>query len=109
MGTAFVFSLALSQDQHDCHTPALGPFKPRAAKIFNEREIAGIREACRIGRLVLDAAHAAVRPGVTTDEIDRVVSPHRLLQCLLPKPCSRKAGHVFEWSSQPASVTAMLL
>ena len=26
-----------------------------------------------IGRQVLDKAHAAVRPGVTTDEIDRVV------------------------------------
>ena len=40
----------------------------------SEKDIAGIREACRIGRLVLDAAHAAIRPGVTTDEIDRVVS-----------------------------------
>jgi hypothetical protein len=37
-------------------------------------EIAGIRRACRVGREVLDAAAAAVRPGVTTDEIDRVVS-----------------------------------
>ena len=37
-------------------------------------EIKGIREACLIGRRILDAAHAAVRPGVTTDEIDRVVS-----------------------------------
>ena len=27
-----------------------------------------------MGREVLDAAHRAVRPGVTTDEIDRVVS-----------------------------------
>jgi hypothetical protein len=27
-----------------------------------------------VGREVLDAAHKAVRPGVTTDEIDRVVS-----------------------------------
>ena len=42
--------------------------------IRSERHIAGIREASRIGRLVLDAAHAAVRPGVTTDELDRIVS-----------------------------------
>lgn len=28
----------------------------------------------RVGREVLDAAHAVVAPGVTTDEIDRVVS-----------------------------------
>jgi len=33
----------------------------------------GIREACRIGRLVLDRAHAAVDVGVTTDHIDQVV------------------------------------
>lgn len=35
--------------------------------------IKGIREACLIARRILDAAHAAVRPGVTTEEIDRVV------------------------------------
>ncbi|NKB39677.1 MAG: type I methionyl aminopeptidase [Ilumatobacter sp.] len=34
---------------------------------------AGIREACRIGRLVLDRAHAAINVGVTTDHIDEVV------------------------------------
>lgn len=33
----------------------------------------GIRTACRVGRLVLDRAHAAIAPGVTTDDIDRVV------------------------------------
>lgn len=36
-------------------------------------EEAGIREACRIGRLVLDRAHAAIAPGITTDYIDEVV------------------------------------
>jgi hypothetical protein len=37
---------------------------------------AGACRVCwhRVGREVLDAAHAAVAPGVTTDEIDRVVS-----------------------------------
>jgi methionine aminopeptidase len=64
----------------------------RAVKIRSERDIAGIREACRIGRQVLDAAHAAVRPGITTDEIDRIVSPCCRLQ-LLPSPCA--AGEVF--------------
>jgi methionyl aminopeptidase len=61
------------------------------AKIHSERDIAGIREACLIGRQVLDAAHAAVRPGITTDEIDRIVSPCCRLQ-LLPSPCA--AGEV---------------
>lgn len=36
-------------------------------------EIEGLRAACRLAREVLDEAHAAVRPGITTDEIDRVV------------------------------------
>ena len=36
-------------------------------------EVEGLRAACRLAREVLDEAHAAVRPGVTTDEIDRVV------------------------------------
>jgi methionyl aminopeptidase len=46
--------------------------KPRSGK-----ELAGIREAARIGRLVLDAAAAAVAPGITTDEIDRIVRTMR--------------------------------
>lgn len=35
----------------------------------------GIREACLVARRILDAGHAAVRPGATTDDIDRVVRP----------------------------------
>lgn len=33
-----------------------------------------MRVACRLAREILDKAHAAVKPGVTTDEIDQVVS-----------------------------------
>lgn len=33
-----------------------------------------MRVACRLAREILDKAHATVKPGVTTDEIDRVVS-----------------------------------
>ena len=32
-----------------------------------------MRAACNLGREILDAAHRIIRPGVTTDEIDRVV------------------------------------
>eukprot|EP00882_Tetradesmus_deserticola_P008357 GHRQ01008814.1.p1 GENE.GHRQ01008814.1~~GHRQ01008814.1.p1 ORF type:complete len:202 (+),score=66.46 GHRQ01008814.1:1308-1913(+) len=46
----------------------------RAVAIRSAEEAAGIRRACRVGREVLDAAAAVVRPGITTDEIDRVVS-----------------------------------
>lgn len=40
--------------------------------IRTPKQIAGHRAACALGRDILDAAHRAVRPGVTTDEIDRV-------------------------------------
>jgi methionyl aminopeptidase len=42
-------------------------------KVYTPEEIAGIREACRIGREVLDIAGLAVRVGITTDELDEVV------------------------------------
>jgi methionyl aminopeptidase len=48
--------------------------RPTAAvPIWSGKALEGIRAACRVGREVLDKAHAAVRPGVTTDEIDRIV------------------------------------
>ena len=50
--------------------------------VLNAAQIAGVRRACVLGRQILDAAHRAVKPGVTTDEIDRVVvrpPPSRLL------------------------------
>ncbi len=37
------------------------------------QQLEGIRAACLLGRRILDAAHAAIRPGITTDEIDKVV------------------------------------
>lgn len=49
-----------------------------AAPVYTARQIEGIRAACVAGREVLDLAAAAVRPGVTTDELDRVVCASRL-------------------------------
>ena len=42
-------------------------------KILNKEEIAGMRKVCRLAREVLDLAAAEVRPGVTTDHIDKIV------------------------------------
>ena len=39
---------------------------------LDDREIEDLRVACRLGREVLDEAAAAVGPGVTTDELDRI-------------------------------------
>lgn len=47
-----------------------------AAPVRTAKQIAGLRKACRIAREILDKGHAAIRPGVTTDEIDKVVSSH---------------------------------
>jgi hypothetical protein len=63
---------------HGCgahQNPPARAFAPLpAVAVRTAAELAGIRKACLVGREVLDAAHRAVRPGVTTDEIDRVVS-----------------------------------
>lgn len=54
--------------------------------IRTEKEIAKARAACRIGREVLDEAARAVRPGVTTDEIDRVVHEATVERGAYPSP-----------------------
>ena len=40
----------------------------------------------RLGREVLDAAHRAVKPGVTTDEIDRIVHEVTIQGGAYPSP-----------------------
>ena len=57
----------------DVHAAAVQTCCGRTVPIRSAREIEGLRAACRLAREVLDKAHAVVRPGVTTDEIDRVV------------------------------------
>jgi len=42
-------------------------------RVLDDEEIEGMRVACRLGREVLDEAAQVIGPGVTTDEIDRIV------------------------------------
>ncbi|PNW82456.1 hypothetical protein CHLRE_06g279750v5 [Chlamydomonas reinhardtii] len=49
-------------------------------------DTAGIRAACRIGREVLDLAAAAAKPGVTTDELDRIVHEAMIERGAYPSP-----------------------
>lgn len=42
-------------------------------RILDEKGIQGMRKVCRLGREVLDIAVRAAKPGVTTEEIDRIV------------------------------------
>jgi len=45
-----------------------------------------VREAAIVGREIVDAAHRIIRPGVTTDEIDRVVHETHLEYNAYPAP-----------------------
>ncbi|GMM29480.1 methionine aminopeptidase [Martiniozyma asiatica (nom. inval.)] len=55
-------------------------------KILTEEEIEKMRKVCRFGREVLDAAGAAVKPGVTTDELDRIVHEESIKRNCYPSP-----------------------
>jgi len=57
-------------------------------RVYGEEELenGGLRHACRMGREVLDIAGKAVRAGVTTDEIDRVVHEACMERDCYPSP-----------------------
>ena len=58
-------------------------------RIYTSEELDGeygLRHACRMGREVLDIAGKALRPGVTTDEIDRIVHEATIERECYPSP-----------------------
>ncbi|KAI9490854.1 peptidase M24, structural domain-containing protein [Zychaea mexicana] len=55
-------------------------------RVLSPEEIQATREACRITREVLETAAAAVRVGVTTDEIDRIVHEATIERGAYPSP-----------------------
>lgn len=55
-------------------------------KILDDEEIEGMKVACRLGRLCLDAAANACDVGVTTDEIDRIVHETAVENDCYPSP-----------------------
>jgi len=60
-----------------------------AIRVYTETELDvefGLRHACRMGREVLDIAGKALRPGVTTDEIDRIVHEACIERDCYPSP-----------------------
>lgn len=50
-----------------------GKIIPNKKLIKNDRQIEGIREACRINTLILDKVASEIRVGMTTEDIDRIV------------------------------------
>uniref|UniRef100_A0A9J2P1A9 Methionine aminopeptidase n=1 Tax=Ascaris lumbricoides TaxID=6252 RepID=A0A9J2P1A9_ASCLU len=60
--------------------------KKESPKVLNDEEIEGMRTACRLAREVLDEAARVCAPGVTTDEIDRVVHEACIQRECYPSP-----------------------
>lgn len=54
--------------------------------IHTDKEIAKIRKACKIARGAIDAGHRAVKPGVTTEHIDKIVHDFIISQGAYPSP-----------------------
>jgi methionyl aminopeptidase len=58
-------------------------------RVYTEEEIEGengLRHASRMGREVLDIGGRALRPGVTTDEIDRIIHEATVERECYPSP-----------------------
>ena len=58
----------------------------KSAAVRTPAELAGIRAACRVAREILDEAAAAIRPGITTDEIDAIVHAATIKAGAYPSP-----------------------
>jgi len=54
--------------------------------IHTEEEIKGVREACQLGRKMLDLAHRMIRVGITTEEIDKAVHEATIKAGAYPSP-----------------------
>lgn len=57
-----------------------------SAELKEADDPTGLRHACKMGREVLDVAGRALRVGVTTDEIDRVVHDAAMERDVYPSP-----------------------
>lgn len=55
-------------------------------RVLTEEEIVKMREVCQLGREILDLAAAAVKPGVTTNEIDVIVHEESVKRGGYPSP-----------------------
>ncbi|KAH8099480.1 methionine aminopeptidase [Cristinia sonorae] len=55
-------------------------------QILNKEEQEKMRTVCRLAREILDIAAAAVKPGVTTDEIDEIVHNETIKRNAYPSP-----------------------
>ena len=56
--------------------------------ILDKKGQDAMRKVCRLGREILDAAAAAVKPGVTTDYIDEIVHKATIERNVRYRDCS---------------------
>jgi methionyl aminopeptidase len=54
--------------------------------IYSKDDIEKMREVCKIGRKILDIAHKAIKIGIRTDEIDRIVHEACIEYEVYPSP-----------------------
>ncbi|GME85094.1 unnamed protein product [Ambrosiozyma monospora] len=55
-------------------------------RVLTADEIKKMRIVCELGREVLDAGAAAVKPGVTTEEIDKIIHEETIKRKAYPSP-----------------------
>ena len=55
-------------------------------RVLSPAEVEGMRTVCRLAREVLDIGARAVRPGITTDEIDRIIHEATIERDCYPSP-----------------------
>ncbi|GCF01463.1 methionine aminopeptidase 1 [Zygosaccharomyces mellis] len=53
---------------------------------YTKEEIKKIRKVCMMGREIIDTAAAAIRPGITTDELDEIVHRETIERKAYPSP-----------------------
>lgn len=68
------------------HTEILYDKHKKGIHVNNTEEIEGIRQACKLAREILDAAHKIIAPGITTDEIDKLVHELAIENEAYPSP-----------------------
>lgn len=80
-----------------------GKIIPPQRLIKNEKQIKGIREACRINTIILDKVASEIKEGMTTEDIDNIVHEETLKlggipACLgfegFPKSCCTSVNNV---------------
>lgn len=63
-----------------------GEIEERKVEVKSAEQIEGMRAACKLARQTLELAGRAVKPGVTTDDIDRIAHDYIVSQGAYPSP-----------------------